>query len=71
MRVRLTGEFLRNTGQIAGGDGQSRWNVRPCACGLCAGGDFVAVDEHSLFWDPAEPETTWRHFRRENLEPCR
>lgn len=26
--VRLTGAFLRNTGQIAGGEGTKRWTVR-------------------------------------------
>lgn len=26
-RVRLTGKFLRSTGQIAGGEGQSVWTV--------------------------------------------
>ena len=32
--VRLTGQFLRSTGQIAGGEGQSKWIVQPCDCGL-------------------------------------
>lgn len=37
-RVRLTGVFLKNTGQRAGGEEQSRWTVRACDCGLCASG---------------------------------
>lgn len=65
-RVRLTGTFLRNTGQMAGGEGQSRWTTVPCGCGLCKGGGFVAVDEPSID-DPSRP----RHFNAGNLEKAR
>lgn len=46
-RVRLTAAFLRNTGQIVGGEGHAVWTVVPCDCGLCKGGRFVAVDQPS------------------------
>jgi hypothetical protein len=65
-RVRLTGRFLRNTGQIAGGEGNRVWKVVPCQCDLCAGKRFVAVDEKSVYHpdEPAQP----RHIASANLE---
>lgn len=65
-RVRLTGEFLRNTGQIAGGEGQSKWTTVACSCGLCQGGRFVAVDQPST-----DDPTRSRHIHAGNLERCR
>jgi len=65
-RVRFTGEFLRNTGQTAGGEGQSRWTTQPCTCGLCRDGRFVAVDQPSTD-DPSRA----RHINALNLEVCR
>lgn len=65
-RVRLTGEFLRNTGQIAGGEGSARWIVQPCSCGLCKTGRFIAVDQPSTD-DPGQA----RHINAGNVEPCR
>ncbi len=65
-RVRLTGRFLRNTGQIAGGEGNRVWKVVPCACDLCAGKRFVAVDEPAIRY-PDEPERP-RHIASVNLE---
>jgi hypothetical protein len=62
-KVRLTGEFLRNTGQIAGSEGQSTWLVVECPCGLCADGRFVATNQPS-YDDPSRP----RHFNAANLE---
>lgn len=44
-RVRLTARFLACTGQQHGSEGSKRWTVVECACGLCAGGRHVAVDE--------------------------
>lgn len=66
VRVRLTGEFLRNTGQLAGGDGASRWIVQACDCGLCKVGPYIAVDEPST----DEPSQA-RHVNYGNVEPCR
>lgn len=48
-RIKLTGKFLRNTGQVVGGEGQSTWTVVACNCSLCQAGRFVATDEPSSF----------------------
>ena len=32
-RVRLTGRFLKSTGQQAGDEGSKVWTVRACKCG--------------------------------------
>lgn len=65
-RVRLTGDFLRNTGQQAGGEGLSRWIVQLCKCPLCKTGQYVATNERSHD-DPEHP----RHINAGNLERCR
>ncbi len=82
-KVRLTGIFLKNTGQIAGGEGQSKWLIVACSCSLCKQGDFVAVNEpHLCQKDPRgyedlapEDRPKWRHFAAGNLEivgaPCK
>jgi hypothetical protein len=74
--VRLTGKFLRSTGQIAGGDGSKRWCIVACDCVLCSDGCYAAVDEPHLCqsdprgWEdrPAEERPKWRHFNIANLE---
>jgi hypothetical protein len=63
-RVRLTRQFLKNTGQY-GSEGHSRWTVTACDCSMCASGQFVATDETSQFGDGA------RHFNSHNLERVR
>lgn len=63
-RIRLTGQFLRDTGQIVGGEGHRRWTVVECACKLCAGSRFVAVDERSTLMDDDSP----RHLLVANVE---
>jgi hypothetical protein len=68
-KVRLTGKFLRNTGQIAGGEGQSKWTVVPCGCGLCRGGDFVAVNQ-STTQDFDDGKEHFRHINAGNLVKC-
>lgn len=79
-RVRLTGAFLRNTGQIAGGEGQSRWTVTACLCSLCKDGRFVKTDElrqngglDTFTPDELanEPHLAYRHINAHNLERCR
>lgn len=81
-RVRLTGAFLRSTGQIAGGEGGKRWTVVECSCKLCQGNPgpkcqdkgawcFVAVDEpHACQIDPTGyedvPEAERPKFRHIN-----
>lgn len=67
-RVRMTGEFLRNTGQIAGGEGQRVWTVRKCKCELCSSGRFVSVDERSICAWEDEGKIHWRHIAIGNLE---
>ena len=63
-RVKLTGQFLRSTGQMAGGEGCSRWTIVACSCGLCRAmpGHFVATDEDS-YDQPGRP----RHIATANL----
>ena len=73
-RVRLTGIFLKNTGQHAGSEGQSVWQVTPCDCLACrACGEWeepnsmplVAVNEVIARDDE---EVRWRHIAAYNLE---
>ena len=59
-RVRLTGKFLRNTGQQIGAEGLSTWTVQACDCELCALGTYIASDQQS--------EGAPRHFHIANLE---
>ena len=64
-RVRLTGKFLRNTGQHTGSEGQSRWTVTGCACGLCKNGRHVATDEPGYYFSE---DGLMRHFDYTNLQ---
>ena len=78
-RVRLTGEFLRNTGQFTGAPGTSRWLIVDCKCDACVHGDFVAVNEpHMCQSDPTgyedilvEERPKWKHIHPANLEKSR
>jgi hypothetical protein len=54
VRIRFTGQYLRQTQQARGEEGRKVWTVQPCPCRLCTSGDFVAVDEPSVL-DPGEP----------------
>lgn len=45
MKVRLTGYFLKCTGQQAGGEGQNVWTVVECGCSLCKSGRYCATNE--------------------------
>lgn len=68
-RVRLTGYFLRCTGQLTGPEGLARWQVVYCPCLACADGHRVAVDElthPSEAWPDYAPR--WRHLHPGNLE---
>ena len=47
-RVKLTGVFLKNTGQRAGGEGAKVWTVIAHACSMCESGRYVAVDEYPI-----------------------
>lgn len=69
-RVRLSGKFLRSTGQSVGGEGQKIWTVKALS------GGFVVVDEelgpYDLKWFTeaelaADPLLRFRHFAPGNL----
>jgi hypothetical protein len=66
-RVRMTAEFLRNTGQYTGSEPFKVWTVQPCECGLCRSGPFVLTDEPSLL----PGEAIFRHVNFYNLERSR
>lgn len=65
-RVKLTGQFLRSTGQATGGEGRKVWTVVSCTCGLCKRETHVAVDEFMPFEDD-DGNPMRRHFHQENL----
>lgn len=71
-RIRLTGAFLKSTGQIAGGEGQAVWTVHACPCRLCAEGRFVLTDQPSTEeYTPEEyarePHLRYRHINTANV----
>lgn len=68
-RVKLTGTFLRNTGQVVGGEGRKVWTVVECGCGLCAR-THVAVDDFMTFLDD-DGNPLRRHFHCGNLQRVR
>jgi len=81
-KVRLTGKFLKNTGQQRGDEGVREFTVVECGCASCklAGdGGTVAVDERRGTYDlpgyytdaekAAHPELVHRHILRVNLQP--
>lgn len=78
-RVRLTGAFLRNTGQIAGGEGRSVWTVQVHpGCKMCASGDMILTNqERSTPEDftpeeyAADPLLRYRHINAANLQRVR
>ena len=65
-KIKLTADFLRSTGQTKGGEGQSRWTVVECKCGLCRLGGYVATDELSTP-EPGELPRQ-RHFNAGNMQ---
>jgi len=75
-KVRLTGVFLKNTGQQAGSEGTSTWLTEACKCVMCQT-NCVAVNEpHSAALDKTGYEDVpdeirlkmRRHFNLANLE---
>ena len=62
-RVRLTGEYLRNTGQSLGDEGGKLWTVVEHDCQICRTGRHVAVDEPA-YHDEKRP----RHLALANVE---
>lgn len=60
-RFKLTGTFLRNTGQHTGPSGQSIWTVVACGCSFCQSGRYVASDEANCYGSGQ------RHFALANI----
>ena len=74
--VRLSGTFLKNTGQRLGSAGLDRWVVQACPCESCTTGCTVATNEEksdaslSLYTPAelqAEPYLRMKHILRCNL----
>lgn len=75
--VRLTGYFLKCTGQMTGEEGRKVWRIAQCdpSCPLCSepGALAVAVDEPKDWSGCDVPEAIklarpWRHIAKRNLE---
>jgi hypothetical protein len=68
-KVRLSGKFLRATGQVTGSEGSKTWTIR----GICQGGAWAIVDEPSMtnYFTPeeleADPTLKWRRIAVANL----
>lgn len=63
--VRLTGKYLRSTGQQRGQEGTKRFELQECTCELCASGSFVATTE------PSYDGECFRHLAKGNIEACK
>jgi hypothetical protein len=74
-RVRLTGRFLRNTGQHTGPEGRSVWTIT----GFSTAGPWAITDEPSSlepgYYTPQEleqdPTLKFRRIALDNLEKVR
>ena len=74
-KVRLTGKYLKSTGQQRGGEGQSVWLITALS------GPFVVTNERlrptnvERLWTPAEleadPSLWFRRFHPGNLQKVR
>ena len=67
-RVKLTGVFLKNTGQRLGGEGERVWTRVDCECEVCARGGHVAVDEYPIERLLADLKRARRRREREVVE---
>lgn len=67
-RVKLTGVFLRDTGQRTGDEGAKVWARVACDCGPCAAGRVVAVDEYPIELLLADLKRARRGRERETVE---
>lgn len=71
-RFRLTGKFLRSTGQTRGSAGLSVWTRVACSCLMCARGEWIASNEAGsaeVYPDLPPEEIPPRHFAIANV--CR
>lgn len=66
-RIRLTGQFLRNTGQFTGPEGQSRWTVT----GISPAGMLVTdePDDDAADWYSAEELAEHPYLRYRRIHP--
>jgi hypothetical protein len=66
-KVKLTGKFLRSTGQLTGSEGLSQWTI------IALRDEFAVVDQPVGFdcWTPeehaADPLLKWRRIHTGNL----
>jgi len=74
-KVRLTGAFLRSTGQFTGDEPRKVWKVVFVRDGKYGSSDIVAVDEPRedlSYWTKEEldrnPELKFRHIAAGNLQ---
>ena len=72
--VRLTGAFLKSTGQIAGDEGHAKWTVQACPCRSCASGTVILTnqprEDDGMFTAEEiarEPHLKYRHIAAGNL----
>lgn len=72
-KIKLTGVFLKNSGQRKGGEGSTVWTVKDCHCPLCTIGAFVCTDAKLTgdWFTPEEiakePWIVFRHFDAQNV----
>ena len=72
--VRLTGAFLRSTGQYAGSEGLARWTVQAVSKdGRIVTTNEPRADDGTFTREEiaADPELGFRHVHAGNLELCR
>lgn len=67
-RVRLTGAFLRNTGQVVGGEGLSRWTVTDIVRDFAITDEPTTVDCYTASEIMADPTLAFRRIHLANLE---
>ena len=66
-KLKFTGRFLKNTGQIVGGEGHTVFTVVEHDCRMCKSGLFVAVDQASTQEDENGNSIGPRHILASNL----
>jgi len=75
-RVRLTGKFLRNTGQVKGREAVACWTVQTCSCaqGMCGNPTYTLTNQsadtsyYTVDELKEQPCLYWRRIASSNLE---